>query len=359
MNNIDTDLRVVGIDPGTTTGVAALDLDGTLVDYTSRRDFAKDRIIQFMVDAGKPLIVAADVAPPPTLVEDIGSNTGSLVFAPDTDLSQNRKEALVTAFPVDGEDSHVADAVAAAEYARREYVDTVSDIHRRAVEEGVEPQLDDIIELVVNGELSTAAAISEVSKVDADEPEPAVDDEAAEPDWEDVAAKRQQRIELLESKVANLQEYIDDVDAGSDGNGVGEEELRRRNRRIRDLAGDLEQARADIEQLEAERDAFREAVQRLADGWRYVPTVDSLADADTTVVAVDRYTGEEIAADVETVMTSQASPDLRQAGVTTVAREEVDRIVETPDGYVVHPAELDTEQDAEAFMEWLEAYRTR
>ncbi len=358
MNNIDTELRVVGIDPGTTTGVAALDLDGTLVDYTSRRDFAKDRIIQFMVDAGKPLIVAADVHPAPALVEEIGSNTGSLVFSPDRDLGQDRKDALVDPFPVGGEDSHVADAVAAAEYARREYTDTVSDIQRRAREDGVETQLDDIIELVVNGELSTAAAISEVAKVE-EEPAPVETEPGGGPDWEEVAAARQDRIELLESKVANLQEYVDELDTGGDGDGVSEEELRRRNRRIRGLAGDLEQARADIERLEAERDALRTALQRLADGWRYVPKVERLADAETSTVSVDRYSGGDIAAEVETVLVSDPSAALQEEGITVVPRDDVDRIVETPDAYIVDPAELDAGRDAEAFMEWLETYRTR
>ncbi|MDY6765974.1 MAG: DUF460 domain-containing protein [Candidatus Nanohaloarchaea archaeon] len=358
---METELRVVGIDPGTTTGVAALRLDGTLIDYTSRRGFAKDRVIQFMVEAGKPLIVAADVAPAPDLVEEIGSNTGSVVAAPDTDLSQERKEQLTEPFQIGGEDSHVLDAVAAAEYARRTYADTINEICRRTAEEGVEPDRDEIIDLVVNRSFSVSNAITEVAGTgDGQEEAGDTADDGGETDWEAVAAARQERIELLESKVANLQEYVDELESDEEPQTVSEEELRRRNRRIRDLAGDLEQAKADIERLEAEQEAWKQAVTRLAEGWLHVPKVDSLADADTGAAAVSRYSGGRIAADVETVVAEQVTEELESAPVTAVPLDEADRVVETPEAYVVHPEELEAvEQDAEAFMEWLDAYRAR
>ncbi|MDY6769986.1 MAG: DUF460 domain-containing protein [Candidatus Nanohaloarchaea archaeon] len=359
---MDTGLRVVGIDPGTTSGVAVLDLDGELVDYTSRRDFSKDRIIEFIVDAGKPLLVGADVAPAPSLVEEVASNTGSVLVAPETDLDSGYKQDIVDDLPVGAGDAHVRDAAAAAEYARREHADQVAELRRRAREEGVEQHLGDVIELVVNGGLSTAAAIAEVDKVEPEQEDRGERRGSGEPDWQQVAERRQRRIDVLESKVANLEEHVEELEAGDgdgDGDAVpGDEELRRRNRRIRELRDEAGELRAAVERLEAERDRLREAVRRLGEGWRWVPRVDDLSTAGHGAVFIDAYGGGDIAAPVETVVTAEPAEELAAEGLAVVDVDGVERLVETEDGYVIHPGELDG-GDEERFMEWLESYRQR
>ncbi|HZD43509.1 MAG TPA: DUF460 domain-containing protein, partial [Methanomicrobiales archaeon] len=52
---------IVGIDPGTTTAIAALDLDGNLMDLSSSRQMTMSDIIEHLYHIGKPLVVASDV----------------------------------------------------------------------------------------------------------------------------------------------------------------------------------------------------------------------------------------------------------------------------------------------------------
>jgi predicted RNase H-like nuclease (RuvC/YqgF family) len=60
---------IVGVDPGTTTAAAAVGLDGTLhATYSSRTDDA-GALTRWIIDQGRPLIVAADVARMPETVE--------------------------------------------------------------------------------------------------------------------------------------------------------------------------------------------------------------------------------------------------------------------------------------------------
>lgn len=349
-----TDLRIVGIDPGTTSAVAVLDLDGRMVDYTSRKEFAKDRIIRFIVETGKPLLVACDVSPPPALVEEVASNMGAVLVAPDHDLQADYKDDLAGAFAVGVGDAHVRDALAAAEYARREHADRFRAVRQRVEREGVEERLDDVLELVVKGGLSTADAIGEVRKV----PEEPVEEEQEESrDWRRIAERRQERIEVLERKVVNLEEHIDDLEDGDDHVEVTERDVRRRNREIRDLKAKLDRSRAAVERMEQENDRLRAAMERLAEGWVRVPVVDDLADADGEVVAVDEWDGERVAPGVTTVL-SQDGEGLEERGVAVVDPDAVDA-VDIGDALVVDPAALEGGEDTEEFMEWLETYRKR
>lgn len=52
---------IVGIDPGTTTAFAALDLDGNLLHLQSSRQMNMGDVIEALYKVGKPLIIASDV----------------------------------------------------------------------------------------------------------------------------------------------------------------------------------------------------------------------------------------------------------------------------------------------------------
>ena len=62
---------IVGIDPGTTTAIAALDLDGNLMHLESSREMNMSGVIEALYRVGKPLVVASDVQEMPYSVEKI------------------------------------------------------------------------------------------------------------------------------------------------------------------------------------------------------------------------------------------------------------------------------------------------
>jgi len=55
---------LVGIDPGTTTAVALVDLDGTLLDVWSTRTADTAEVIEWIISRGRPVVVAATFAAP-------------------------------------------------------------------------------------------------------------------------------------------------------------------------------------------------------------------------------------------------------------------------------------------------------
>ena len=54
---------IVGIDPGTTVGIAILSLDGELLLSESIRGISHDEVVRMIAEYGKPAIVATDVYP--------------------------------------------------------------------------------------------------------------------------------------------------------------------------------------------------------------------------------------------------------------------------------------------------------
>lgn len=103
---------IVGIDPGNTSAVAALNLDGEIELLESRREFPPQEIILELVETGKPVVVACDTRKMPSTVEKIASSLGAERFEPDEDLESRRKKELGK-----GDNSHEIDAVASAIYA--------------------------------------------------------------------------------------------------------------------------------------------------------------------------------------------------------------------------------------------------
>lgn len=103
---------IVGVDPGNTSAVAAVDLDGEIRRIESERELPPRDIIQIIIEEGKPVVVACDTAKMPSTVGKIASSLGASRFEPEEDLERRRKEKLGR-----GENSHEKDAVASAVHA--------------------------------------------------------------------------------------------------------------------------------------------------------------------------------------------------------------------------------------------------
>ncbi len=103
---------IAGIDPGSTSAVAAFNLEKELVLLKSQRDMRDADIIRELVDHGKPVVIASDKAKTPSKVDRIAGKLGARRFEPETDLERTRKYKLG-----EGDNSHEIDAVAAARNA--------------------------------------------------------------------------------------------------------------------------------------------------------------------------------------------------------------------------------------------------
>lgn len=111
----------MGIDLGTTTGIAILDTNGSVISLSSKKETTKNEIVKHIMKFGNPLIIASDVNPLPKGIEKLASAVGSKVFYPNTSMTYKEKVKIVDDYKEKIRDSHQKDALAAALRAFKNY----------------------------------------------------------------------------------------------------------------------------------------------------------------------------------------------------------------------------------------------
>ncbi len=107
-------LLIVGIDPGTTTGIAILDTSRMVLATSSIRGLDFGTLIKEIIPYGNVLAVGTDKKVVPHLIARFAAKTGSKIFSPKDDLTKSEKQELIKEYPAKG---HEADALAAALFA--------------------------------------------------------------------------------------------------------------------------------------------------------------------------------------------------------------------------------------------------
>ncbi len=105
---------LVGIDPGTTVGIAILDLNGRALEVLSQRQISKGEILQAITDHGIPVVFCSDVSPTPQLVHKLAATFEAEVMTPNTLLSKLDKRELAKEAQISVSNNHESDALAAA-----------------------------------------------------------------------------------------------------------------------------------------------------------------------------------------------------------------------------------------------------
>jgi uncharacterized protein len=149
---------IVGLDPGTTTGIAALNLSGDLVDLISSRAMSSSDVIEWIAARGRPLVVATDVFPTPGAVEKVKRAFNAVLFSPGADMPGVEKIALGR--EVGYRNDHERDALAAAFSAFKKYRNKFLQVVKKAPAE-IDP--DEVKALVVRG-YSIENAVAEFIK---------------------------------------------------------------------------------------------------------------------------------------------------------------------------------------------------
>lgn len=137
---------IVGIDPGTTTAYAALDLDGNLLALRSSRQLTMADLVEELTRVGRPLVIASDVREMPFSVEKVRRSFSAIPFTPKSEISVDEK--LEAARPYACKNDHERDALTAALEAHRHYAHRFQSLLRR-VPGGVD--LDEVRAGIVRG----------------------------------------------------------------------------------------------------------------------------------------------------------------------------------------------------------------
>ena len=209
---------IVGIDPGTTTGIAALDLDGNLLHLISSRQMNMSDVIESLYKVGKPLIIASDVEVMPFTVEKIRRAFSAIAYTPKQDVSVETKVELTAPFAYAND--HERDALSAALDAWRQYRHRFQNLMKR-----IPPghDLDEVRARVIRGQSldQVIGEMNSVAPVRATQAPPVAVDE-----------KHDERVRMLDGMVKRLRTYVAEL----------EEEIKNRDYEIHRLSSRLRKA---------------------------------------------------------------------------------------------------------------------
>lgn len=85
---------IVGIDPGKTTGIACIDLNGKLVISNHMEFGGLDWITELISNAGTPIIIASDRKKAGATLRKINASFNSRLFLPSKELSIGKRGQL-------------------------------------------------------------------------------------------------------------------------------------------------------------------------------------------------------------------------------------------------------------------------
>ena len=197
---------IVGIDPGTTTAVAALDLDGNLMHLASSRQMNMGDVVESLYRVGKPLIIASDVQEMPYSVEKVRRAFSAVAYTPKQDVSVETKIELTSAFSYTND--HERDALSAALDAYRQYRHKFQNLLKR-----VPPghDLDEVRARVIRGQ-SLDQVIGDMNAVT---PAPLTDIPQVP-----VEVKHDEKARVLDGMVKRLRTFVARVAGRNKGKGL-------------------------------------------------------------------------------------------------------------------------------------------
>jgi predicted RNase H-like nuclease (RuvC/YqgF family) len=208
------DYIIVGIDPGTTTAIAVVTLEGELRMLHSSRTISIPEVIEMIAEQGRPLIIASDVFPTPNAVEKIRRAFNAVLGSPENVLSAEDKIELAT--PYGYSNNHERDAIAAAVSVYRKNKNKFEQIKKK-IPHGMDA--DEVIAQVVRGK-AVDTAILEITKKETKAPDavqvPLVKDEESH--------HSRELIRKYEESIEEMKKYQDEL---KNKLGTKDEELKK------------------------------------------------------------------------------------------------------------------------------------
>ncbi len=255
---------IVGIDPGITVGIAAIDLNGSLLAIYSERNMAVSQIFRFISDIGHPIIIATDVSPAPGLVEKLARSFKAQLFVPRESLRVDEKNELLRNLGIAVDDDHQRDALAAAYKAYLRLKPKLEHVEAKLRELGLSRRGEEVKALVIQG-YNLGEAITKVTARERpkEEEKPAPEKNIDVAPYLKRIRELERSVESLERENRELKEIIKeqrriigrlerrliDYDDEIRARVMKERELEAKIKRIELLEKELKEAKAIIEKL--------------------------------------------------------------------------------------------------------------
>lgn len=153
---------IIGLDPGTTTAYAILDMQGKVISLKSSKQLKLDRVIRETAEKGMPLIVGTDRSKCPGMVSRFAAKTGATKAVPEHDISGTEKKALTKGR--EAQNSHQKDALAAAIVAYKQYESLLKRVDKTLAKEGKPELSEEVKSIVITRKISIKKAVALIEK---------------------------------------------------------------------------------------------------------------------------------------------------------------------------------------------------
>nr|WP_276273667.1 DUF460 domain-containing protein [Halomicroarcula sp. GDY20] len=261
---------VVGVDPGTTTAVATVGLDGEVLDVVSSRTNDTAAVIEWIIERGRPVVVAADVTPMPNTVEKLRRSFDAAGWEPERDLPVDEKKHRTRDHQYDND--HERDAMAAALYAFDAHEDQ---FERVAGKVPPQHEVGPVVARVVAGEESVESVLRDVEGDEGGDDEESTHQARELSDEEREIKRLEARVDRLESHVEDLNDTIQRKDDQLQEKEKQLEKARQEGRR--EVRKDREVTRLErrndalerqVEEEREKREELAEKLDRLKSLWK-------------------------------------------------------------------------------------------
>ncbi|MCS7143986.1 MAG: DUF460 domain-containing protein [Archaeoglobaceae archaeon] len=249
---------IAGIDPGTTTAVAIMDLAGNLISIRSKKDWNTSEVIEFITEHGKPVIVATDKKNPPEFVSKIKASFNAVLYSPKEDLNVDKKRELTSNYKILND--HERDALAAAIDALNYYESKFRNIEKR-VPAGIDAEKVKA-EIIKGMPLKSLFEEKKVEKIEKKE--------AIELDLISTIEKKDKKIkelseenEVLKKQIVELKDEIERLRARIAGFSSEEKERIRKETYIRNLEFRITELLSEIREKDSEISRLKDQIELL------------------------------------------------------------------------------------------------
>ena len=267
---------IVGIDPGTTSAIAILDLGGNVLRLSSSRNSSLSDMIRSISNEGTPVIVATDVYPVPSTVEKVKRDFNAIIHSSD-DTPTDYKMDITRGY--DCSNVHERDALFAALDAYKKFKNKFEKIEK---ETPIWIDSDDIKAAVLKGSsLKSAIHLHSPKKEDLEEKEEKSEEtKEKEKDLQSIKEQIQQirehnnylksTIEEKDEEIKGLKKYIERLKEGERRGIKREREIIIREKEIKRQGKEIFKLKKKIKSLSEQIDLYRK-IKILESSGRFYP----------------------------------------------------------------------------------------
>ena len=157
-------LLIAGIDPGTTTAYAAIDLNCRIVAMDSSKDLSMNNLIRELSGKGKILLLGTDKKNIPGFVDQLRAKLGAAVIAPKYDLGVDEKRELSKLAEGKTKNTHELDALASAVFCYKQIYPLLNKIDEFLKKNRKQQLAEKVKELVIRNKIPIRIAVDLIEK---------------------------------------------------------------------------------------------------------------------------------------------------------------------------------------------------